>query len=127
MPRTRDDRHDRRLMRAVASGHRDALGEFYDRFSTAGFERSIEAGDEFASELNIGELAVALRRFRLDAGSYPDDLSALVPRYLPAVPVDPFTGWQPVYVRKGAGFELHPGGPKSSAPRSPLLDWVVPK
>ena len=103
------------------------LRPFFARFITAGFERSIEVGDTFASELDATGVAVALRRFRLDAGSYPDDLTALVPRYLPAVPIDPFTGRPPVYARKGAGFELHAEGPKNRTPRPPALDWVVPK
>ena len=94
---------------------------------TAGLERSIESGDRFTSGLNAAELAVALRRFRLDHGSYPDELSALAPEYLASVPIDPFTGRPPVYARKGAGFELHAEGPKSRTPRPPELDWVVPK
>lgn len=103
------------------------IRRFSDRFSTAGLERALESGDELAQGLSATELAVALRRFRLDAGSYPDDLSALVPKYLPAVPIDPFTGRPLVYARKDAGFELHAEGPKRGSPRSPVLDWVVPK
>jgi len=94
---------------------------------TAGLERSIESGDTFVSQLNATETAVALRRFRLEAGSYPDDLAALVPKYLPAVPIDPFTGRPPAYARKGAGFELHAEGPKNRTPRPPALDWIVTK
>jgi hypothetical protein len=94
---------------------------------TAGLVRTIESGDLFASELNAAELAVALRRFRLDRGAYPDDLSALAPEYLASVPIDPFTGRPPVYTRKGAGFELHAEGPKNRTPRPPELDWVVAK
>jgi hypothetical protein len=94
---------------------------------TAGLVRSVEVGDQFTSELNAAELAVALRRFRLDHGTYPDDLSALAPEYLASVPIDPFTGRPPVYTRKGAGFELHAEGPKTRTPRPPTLDWIVPK
>jgi hypothetical protein len=94
---------------------------------TVGLERTIDSGDRFTSELNAAELAVALRRFRLDRGSYPDELSALAPEYLSRVPIDPFTGRPPVYARKGAGFELHAEGPKSRAPRPPALDWMVTK
>ena len=54
----------------------------WDSMFSAGLERAIESGDEFNSQLNAAELAVALRRFRLDRGAYPDDLSALVPGYL---------------------------------------------
>ena len=99
----------------------------FDLTFTAGLERAIESGDQFTSELNAAELAVALRRFRLDRGRYPDELPALVPEYLASVPIDPFTGRPPVYARKGAGFELHAEGPKNRTPRPPALDWVVPR
>jgi len=98
---------------------------------TAGFARSIDSGDEFASALGAAEIAVALRRFRVDHASYPEDLAALVPAYLSAVPVDPFTGRPMVYARRGAGFELHGEWPKDLGsrlrPRPALLDWVVAK
>jgi hypothetical protein len=97
----------------------------WDSTPTAGLVGAIESGDLFASELNAAELAVALRRFRLDRGAYPDELSALAPEYLASVPIDPFTGRPPVYARKGAGFELHADGPKNRTPRPAGLDWVV--
>jgi hypothetical protein len=34
--------------------------------------------------------ALAIRLYQIDAGLRPSDLKALVPRYLAAVPVDPF-------------------------------------
>ncbi|NLF30256.1 MAG: hypothetical protein GX591_05120 [Planctomycetes bacterium] len=37
-------------------------------------------------------LAVAMWRYHLAEGAFPENLEALVPRHLPAVPVDPFTG-----------------------------------
>ena len=75
-----------------------------------GLERAIEGFDQFNSTLNATELAVALRRFRLDHGTYPDALSALVPAYVARVPIDPFTGQPPVYARQGGGFHLHAEG-----------------
>jgi hypothetical protein len=99
----------------------------WDSMFTEGLVRAIEAGDLFTSELDAAGLAVALRRFRLDQGAYPDELSALVPGYLTSVPIDPFTGRPPVYTQKGAGFELHTEGPKNRTPRPPALDWVVTK
>ena len=80
-----------------------------------------EGFEQFNSTLNATELAVALRRFRLDHGTYPDDLSALVPAYAARVPIDPFTGQPPVYSRQGAGFHLHAeGGEYSKEMRSAL-------
>ena len=76
--------------------------------------------------LGATALAVALRRYRLDREAYPDDLSALVPAYLSAVPVNPFTGKPPVYARQGSGFTL--GAPQSrvhATPAPPTPEWTV--
>jgi hypothetical protein len=56
-------------------------------------------------------IAVALRRFRLDHGTYPNTLDELVPMYIKVVPFDPFTDRQPGFLRSGAGFELPPPMP----------------
>ena len=95
--------------------------------SIPGLERSIETGDMFISALSATEIGVALRRYRLDRGSYPDDLSVLSPSYLAAVPIDPFTGNPPVYARQGAGFTLHATSGMSKAPLKSALDWKVEK
>jgi hypothetical protein len=88
-----------------------------------GAERVIETGDDFSAALAGAEVAVALRRYRLETGAYPDRLTTLVPAYLDAVPIDPFTGAPPVYARQGAGFSLHTG----RRPYRPLADWTVAK
>ena len=71
-----------------------------------GLERAIDSGDMHNSVLGVTEIGVALRRYRLDRGSYPDELSALVPAYLARLPIDPVTGRPPAYARSGAGFTL---------------------
>ena len=103
------------------------LGRFTDGF-TAGLERAITTGDDFNSVLGAAELAVALRRCRLDRGAYPDDLTMLVPAYLPAIPMNPFTGKPPAYARQGSGFTL--SAPQSRAhdrPSPPTPEWTVNK
>ena len=107
-------------------GFWDMPGRLADVYLAA-FVRSIETGDMFISALSATEIGVALRRYRLDRGSYPDDLSALSPSYLATVPIDPFTGKPPVYERQGAGFTLHAESGKSSAPIKSALDWKVDK
>ena len=94
---------------------------------TAGLARSIETGDDFTSMQGAAETAVALRRYRIARGSYPDDLTALVPDYLPALPIDPFTGKPPVYARKDAGFTLESQRYMSQTlPKSrPAMKWEV--
>lgn len=66
----------------------------------------IEAGDYSAASVGLAANAVALRRYKLDHGAYPNTLDELVPSYLKAVPLDPFTERPPKYKRQGAGFEL---------------------
>ena len=70
--------------------------------------------------------ALALERFRLDSGgSVPDSLDALVPKYFPAVPLEPFDGKPLRYIRHGKGYVVYSvgenltdeqGAPKSDVP-----------
>ena len=94
--------------------------------SIPGLERAIATGDDFTSVLGAAELAVALRRYRLDRGAYPDDLTLLVPAYLPAIPLNPFTARPPDYARQGGGFTL--SAPKRQVqvrPAHPTPEWTV--
>ncbi len=52
---------------------------------------------------------VALYRYKAEHHAYPDQLAALVPTYLPAVPADPFGGKPLRYQQKsgGSGFLLY--------------------
>jgi len=45
----------------------------------------------------ITHVAIALQRYHLDHGNYPEDLDQLVPDYLSAIPLDPFTGNPLIY------------------------------
>jgi hypothetical protein len=91
----------------------------------SGLERTVTSGDTHNNGLAVAEVGVALRRYRLDRGSYPGDLSALVPAYLGRLPIDAMTGKPPVYLRSGAGFTL------KASPVTPTgnvaLEWVVGK
>ena len=101
-------------------------GRLADDFS-AGWARSIETGDQFIGALGVSELGVALRRYRLDHGTYPNELAALVPAYVARVPIDPFTGRAPVYARHDAGFTLKGESAQGyNLKRSPLV-WSVSK
>ena len=80
----------------------------------------IEVGDQWTVIMGNAATAVALRRFRIDRGTYPARLDELVPGYLKAVPIDPYAGGPPEYLRSGSGFEL-----RTSAPRQEHLNWRV--
>ena len=94
---------------------------------TAGLERSIETGDTFKSVLAVSEIGVALRRYRLDRGIYPDDLAALLPQYLPRLPVESVSGRPPAYARRGDGFTLGAEPVARTSPGNAALDWRIPR
>lgn len=63
------------------------------------------------AELGLLRAALALERHWKAAGSFPDELSALVPRYLPALPRDPFAARPLGYRREAQGYRLYSVGP----------------
>lgn len=90
-----------------------------------GLERAIDTGDLFNNVLGVAEAGVALRRYRLDRGRYPDDLTALVPAYLTRLPVDVVTGRPPSYARAGTGFTLKAEAIRRDARVPPALEWLI--
>ena len=87
--------------------------------------------------------AIALKRYQLRHGIYPEDLTALTPGFLAAVPRDPVDG-QPLRFRRegensfllysvGENAEDDGGNPMSANPNSKSLgmragrDWVWPQ
>lgn len=56
-------------------------------------------------------VAAALALHYRATGQYPDDLTALVPNYLPAVPLDLFSSKPLIYKRMGDGYLLYSVGP----------------
>jgi hypothetical protein len=94
----------------------------------AGLGRAVRSGDEHRAMLVLAATSVALRRCRIEKGSYPEHLDELNPVYLPDVPVDPFTGREPEYARSGAGFTVKVAVPAGTAePTRRLLEWTVPR
>jgi hypothetical protein len=61
-----------------------------------------------AFENNI--VAFALARFLRDNGKYPEKLDALIPKYLPQVPKDIFSGKTLIYRPEGNGYLLYSVG-----------------
>ena len=94
----------------------------------AGISRAIRSGDEHRAIMMLASTAVALRRFRLERGSYPVSLDELAPALLPRTPMDPFTGREPDYTCSGTGFALKVSAPPGTqgAPRD-LLNWSIPR
>ena len=55
-------------------------------------------------------IALALKLYKHETGSYPETLAPLAPGILKSVPLDPFTGKPFVYRREGEGFLLYSVG-----------------
>lgn len=65
--------------------------------SLAACDRQQEAKIDVAAreaqlKQELGRMRDAIRKFRAENGRHPHTLEELVPRFLPAVPVDPMTG-----------------------------------
>jgi hypothetical protein len=70
------------------------------------------------TQLRLAQTAIALEKFRLANGSYPDSLSALAPKFIPTVPADPFDGQPLRYGKVGVGYEMRSVGAEPAKPIS---------
>jgi hypothetical protein len=75
-----------------------------------GIGRGAESHVRALTARELWRAALALRLHRLQAGSYPETLTELVPTFLAAVPQDPFVAGPVRYRREGAGFTLESPG-----------------
>jgi hypothetical protein len=57
--------------------------------------------------LRVGRVMVAVERFRLAHGRWPEAIDTLVPRFLEAVPIDPFTGRELILKELGDGVAIY--------------------
>lgn len=67
---------------------------------------------------------IAITRYRHTAGALPTTLQALTPKYLDAVPVDPFDGQLLRYARRGGDYVLYSVGPNGKDEGgAQRIDW----
>lgn len=71
----------------------------------------IDAADRARAALVVAECALAVERFRLREARLPGALMDLVPEFLPAAPVDPFTDGMPGYRADDGGWVVWSGEP----------------
>jgi hypothetical protein len=69
--------------------------------------RAAELSYRNKAEYEATETVLALRRYRLDKGQYPDRLEDLLGGYLERPPMDPYSAGPLVYRRTGDGFTLY--------------------
>ncbi len=91
----------------------DRLVELMSSILWPAQERATQGCFRALSKRRMAATALAIRLFELDHGRRPERLSQLVPKYLAAVPVDPFAD-------AGGTFGYRPDGP------SPVLYSVGP-
>ena len=60
------------------------------------------------------QVALALAAYRADEGDYPQELSAIAPKYLAKIPIDPWSGKEILYRPIGKGFRLWAVGPNGT-------------
>jgi hypothetical protein len=86
-------------------------------------ESSFDPG--YRSLLPVATLQVALRLYREEAGRPAERLDELVPKYLPAVPADPYDGL-PIRYRLSKGEEIDWPDPSAGAARPPGVPMPPP-
>ena len=97
---------------------------------TAGFDDAslVERADLAEARDLLARAAIAVERRRRDTGRTPATLDELVPRELPALPVDPLTGRAFRYESDGTGWRVRSEADVSSMESArmfdPVLDWA---
>ena len=74
----------------------------------------VSAGEAFERHIaaaHLARIALAIKAFHRDTGTYPDSLSRLVPEFLGTLPPDPFSGNDFIYRADETGFLLYSVGP----------------
>ncbi|MFA0785193.1 hypothetical protein [Fervidibacter sacchari] len=69
-------------------------------------EELFDTATEVHALQRVTEVALALRLYRKEHGHYPENLQALVPKFLPSVPSDPYDGKPLRYRKLAKGFKV---------------------
>jgi hypothetical protein len=92
---------------------------FLDRVADSRLEKAIAEADRTdpqwpradvlanRTHLRVGRVMAAVERFRLEHGRWPDAIHTLAPRFLPAAPVDPFTGHELILKKLDDGLAIY--------------------
>lgn len=93
---------------------RYSTGEKVGQFSVAllmtALSACLRADDRASMNAQLLPVALWLTVYRNENGQYPESLAQAVPKYLPAVPKDPFADGPIRYQRRGEGFILYSVG-----------------
>ncbi|MCC6797820.1 MAG: hypothetical protein IT366_22085 [Candidatus Hydrogenedentes bacterium] len=75
------------------------------------FGRTHETHDRDLATLRVAATVIAIERYRIAENKIPDSLSALAPRYLDAVPIDPFDEQPLRFLQGDSGYLVYSIGP----------------
>ncbi|MFO0849115.1 MAG: hypothetical protein U0871_11265 [Gemmataceae bacterium] len=92
------------------------------RMMVPAVEKVAEAGLRSRGELLAVATGVAAERYRRKHGAWPASLEALVPEFLPAVPLDPFTGRPLGFKPLPDGLVIYTVGPDGKDGGGQVLD-----
>jgi hypothetical protein len=118
-------------MQACSRGHRsDRVADWLLVTLDPVFSGAVKAATHGDAQLALTKTAAALAAWRADRGPdappYPERLDDLVPKYLAAVPVDPFTDKALIYERRGDGYLLASVGENGVYDGGDDIDgWIV--
>src|SRR5690349_7724341 len=76
-----------------------------------GFLKGIEKNAEAIARHRLVLSALAAEQYHAAQNRFPDSIVELSPRYLPDLPVDPFSRKPLLYRREGLGYVLYSTGP----------------
>ena len=85
----------------------------FDRLATVSIPAvngAHRAEERLVAQCDLAEIAIRLKDYQGKTGSYPGELQDIVPEFLPALPVDRFSGDPYIYGREGDGFVVYSVG-----------------
>ncbi len=83
---------------------------FLSRAIVGSFDSVFSRASRGDATFRDAQTALAIERYRLANGRLPDQLSDLIPAFLPAVPADPFDGKPLRYKKLGKGYVVYSVG-----------------
>ena len=109
------------------------IPDFSEAFGDWGLGTAVRKTVQVETTRRVVVTAIALKRFQLQHAKWPENLSGLVPQFLPAVPIDPLDG-NPLRYRPNADGTIllysvgedgkdDGGAPTSTASGSPNFSW----
>jgi hypothetical protein len=102
--------------KAIASLRQDPIGKQIPAFCPlsrpmlTGLESVLITKAEYEAWLQVTRVGLALKRYKIANGVYPDTLTSLAPSFLDRIPKDPCGGNSLLYRKGGEGFLLYSVG-----------------